>query len=253
MSRTFASSEWQQATVDLNGRRLLVCGAHGGLGSATALAAAGAGATVVLLGRQVKAMEKLYDAIVAAGGAEPAIYPLNLEGATPQDYAQLGDTLLAEFGALDGVFFGSARFMGLTPLLQTAPEEFSRVMQVNLTAPLLLLQGVWSALRAAPDPAVVFTLDDPERSEHAFWGAYGVAGAALRSLMAILADENENQGVRVHGLMPGPMRTQLRGRAYYAENPGEVPEPSRYAPAALSLLAGSLAKAHGRILDARAG
>ena len=253
MIGTFTRAGWQQASPELGERRILVTGAHGGLGAASALAAARAGATVVLLGRQVKALEKVYDAILAAGGAEPAIYPLNLEGASPQDYAQLGDTLMAEFGRLDGVLFASARFMGLTPLLQTSPEEFARVLQVNLTAPLMLLQGVWSALRAAPDPAVVFTLDEPERSERAFWGGYGVAGAALRSLMAILADENENQGVRVHGLLPGPMRTQLRGRAYYAENPGEVPEPAVYAPAALSLLASGQPSEHGRILDARIG
>ena len=69
--------------------RILVTGATSGLGRAAALACAGHGATVVLLGRQVRALEKVYDAIEAAGGAQPAIYPMNLEGAAPQDYEEL--------------------------------------------------------------------------------------------------------------------------------------------------------------------
>ena len=69
----------------LAGRVILVTGAGDGLGKAAALALAEHGATVVLLGRKVRPLERVYDAIEQAGGPQPAIYPLNLEGAAPQD------------------------------------------------------------------------------------------------------------------------------------------------------------------------
>ncbi|MFX4366054.1 SDR family NAD(P)-dependent oxidoreductase, partial [Acinetobacter baumannii] len=72
----------------LDGRVVLVTGATGGLGSASAQACARAGATVVLLGRKVPRLNRVYDA-VAACGPEPLLYPLDLEGATPDDYAEM--------------------------------------------------------------------------------------------------------------------------------------------------------------------
>ena len=70
----------------LDQRVVLVSGAHGGLGSAAAVACARAGATVVLLGRKLPKLNRVYDA-VAQAGAEPLLYPLDLEGASPDDYA----------------------------------------------------------------------------------------------------------------------------------------------------------------------
>ena len=85
-------------------RVVLVTGAGAGIGAAVAQAAGAHGATVVLLGRTVHKLELVYDAIKEAGGPEPAIYPMNLEGAAPKDYRDLAVTLHKEFGRLDGVF-----------------------------------------------------------------------------------------------------------------------------------------------------
>ena len=60
----------------LAGRVILVTGASGGLGTALAKACASAGAQVVLSGRNVRKLEAVYDAIVAAGSPRPSIAPL---------------------------------------------------------------------------------------------------------------------------------------------------------------------------------
>ena len=86
----------------LQDRTVLITGAAGGLGSAAAVACAQAGATVILLGRKVAALNRVYDAVKAVG-PEPILYPLDLEGASPDDYDQLAQAIEAEFGKLDGV------------------------------------------------------------------------------------------------------------------------------------------------------
>src|SRR5690606_10272826 len=118
----------------LRDRVVLLTGAHGGLGTAAAIACAQAGATLILLGRKVPRLNRVYDA-VAAAGTEPLLYPLDLEGASPDDYAQMVERIESELGRLDGVLHCAADFAGLTPLEHTDPAAFARALHVNLTAP----------------------------------------------------------------------------------------------------------------------
>lgn len=240
---------WTPAASALKGRTILITGATGGLGRASALACAEAGATVVLLGRKVPALEKLYDELESLGAATPAIYPLNLEGATPADYEQLADTLEREFGGLDGLVHAAVHFAGLTPLREFKPEEWMRVLQVNLNGPFLLTQAVLPLLQRAPDAAVVFVEDDPARVRKSFWGAYGVAKSALAGLVSILHEETENSNVRVASLLPPPMRTGLRRMAYFGENTLDRPEPAQFAGAVVYLLCSAGVAARGQRLD----
>ena len=217
-------------------RVILVVGANGGLGDAAARACAAAGATVVLLGRRVPKLTKLYDAIETNGGPTPALYPLDLAGATPDDYAELAASIEREIGRLDGILHCAAEFKGLVSLENTPADDWHRALHVNVTAPLLLTRACLPLLRARDDAAVVFVLDAAERIGKALWGGYAVAKFALAGLVDVLRDELASSSVRVHGLQPGPMRTGLRGKAYFAEDPARVPEPSAYAPACVRLL-----------------
>jgi len=235
----------------LDGRVVLVAGATGGLGRAAALACAGAGATVVLLGRKVRALEKLYDEVAAAGGAQPAIYPLDLAGASPDDYGQVADTVERECGRLDGIVHAAAQFAGLQPTDQIKPEEWLRTQQVNLTAPFLLTQACLPLLRQRERAAVVFAFDDPATIGKAFWGGYGVAKHALPGLVSILHEETDTGPVRIHGLLPAPMRTALRRTAWFGEDTLSLPTPDAAGAAAAFLLTDAASGLRGAILDLR--
>ena len=239
------------AADSLRDRVVLVAGATGGLGRATSLAAAAAGATVVLLGRKVRALEALYDEIEKSGGARPAVYPMDLAGASPRDYADLAASVEREFGRLDGIVHAAAHFDGLQPFDQQKPEEWLRAQQVNATAPFLLTQACLPLLRKSSDAAIVFVLDDPARIGKAFWGGYGVSKQALAGLASIVYEETENSSVRTHALLPGPMRTVLRRAAYYGENTLMHPEPDYAARFAVWLLGADAGAMRGKILDLR--
>ena len=219
----------------LAGRVVLVAGALGGLGNAAALASARADAKVVVLGRRVPKLNRLLDGIAQAGG-EASAYPLDLEGATPDDYAQMAERIADAHGQLDGVLHCAAEFRGLTPLSHTDPADFARALHVNLTARWWLTQACLPMLAQAPDAAVVFALDDPARVGGAYWGGYGVAQHGLHGLVGMLHAELANSSVRVSGLQPGPMRTPLRAKAYAADEDHMAREPARYAAACVTLL-----------------
>ncbi|MGD8643865.1 MAG: YciK family oxidoreductase [Chromatiales bacterium] len=207
----------------LRDRRILVTGAGDGIGRAAALAFAAHGATVILLGRTIKKLEDVYDQIEAAGGNQPAIYPLNLEGATVKDYDDLAENIGTEFGRLDALLSNAGWVGSLTPLRHYDPELWSRVMMVNLHAPFLLIRACLPLLEQAEDPAVVFSAHESSR---AYWGAFGAAKAGLVGLMRILADEYETEGrLRANSVDPGPVRTNLRAHHYPGEDPGKLPAP----------------------------
>ncbi len=231
----------------LDGRVILVTGAYGGLGDASARACAAAGATLVLLGRKVPKLGRTYDALKAMG-REPALYPLDLAGADPADYETMAATIERELGGLHGILHCAAEFTGLQPLETTPPEDFLRQVHVNLTAPWLLTQACLPLLRKQDDSAVVFVLDDLARVNRAYWGGYGIAKAALEGLFRTLHDETELGPVRVSALQPGPMRSALRGRAYVEEAATKVPWPAAYAAACVHLLSSAGADSRGKIV-----
>lgn len=241
-----ASPGAETEALALAGRVVLITGASGGLGSATATAVARAGAIPVLLGHRVPKLQRLYDQLEAAG-AEPAIYPLDLAGASPTDYAEMAQRIDDSYGRLDGICHCAASFQGLTALEQTVPEDFLRPLHVNVSAAWLLTQACLPLLRRSPDSALVFTLDDPVRAGGAYWGGYGVALRALEGLVETLAAELENSPVRVGALRPGPMRTPLRGRAWFGEDAGQWPAPEAYGPAMVHLLSPAGIDRRGRV------
>jgi NAD(P)-dependent dehydrogenase (short-subunit alcohol dehydrogenase family) len=235
--------------MSLAGRVILVAGAAGGLGSAAAVACAQAGATVVLLGRKVAPLHRVYDAVKAVG-PEPLLYPLDLVGAGPDDFDELAQRLEAELGRLDGVLHCAAEFKGLTPLLHTDPADFARAIHVDLTARWWLTQACLPLLAKSDAGAVVFAVDDPARGgSPAFWGGYGLAQAAQVTLVPMLQAELGEHGPRISGLRPGPMRTALRGKAFQANTDLLAKPASDYAAACVELLSAAGAAQRGRILE----
>ncbi len=233
-------------------RVILVTGAGAGIGRAVSLAFAAHGATVILLGRTTTKLESVYDAIVACGGAKPAIYPMDLEGAVPDDHRQLVERVWSELGRLDGLLHNASLLGSLTSVEHYDPIEWLRVIQVNLHAPFLLTQTCLPLLKRAEDASLVFTSSSVGRRGRAYWGAYSASKFAVEGLMQILADElEENSHVRVNSINPGRVRTAMRAAAYPAENPAELRAPEDIVLPYLYLIGPDSRGVHGQALDAQ--
>ncbi len=217
---------WSPDDKLLEDRIILVTGAGNGIGAAVSEQCAARGATVILLDKAVRNLEQVYDRIEASGGPQPAIYPLDLEGASEKDYFDLAATVEKEFGRLDGLLHNAAMLGALVPMAHFEAELWYRILQINLNAPYLLTRACLSLLLQSPDASIVFTSDHVGRQGKAYWGAYGVSKAAAENLMQILADELEtNTTVRVNSVDPGPVATSMRVLAYPGENPAKLPKP----------------------------
>ncbi|MCK5716181.1 MAG: YciK family oxidoreductase [Thiomargarita sp.] len=234
----------------LEQRTILVTGAGDGIGRAAAKSFAAHGATVILLGRTTQKLETIYDEIEQAGYPKAAIYPLDLEGASPDDYDILANTLEKEFGKLDGLLHNASVLGTLTPMEHYDIKLWYQVMQVNLNAPFLLTKSCLKLLKKAPDSSVIFTSSSVGRKGRAYWGAYAVSKFATEGMMQILADELENT-IRINSINPGATRTAMRAMAYPAEDPMILPTPDAIMPLYLYLMGADSHAVHGQALNAQ--
>jgi NAD(P)-dependent dehydrogenase (short-subunit alcohol dehydrogenase family) len=249
---TLLPPDWEPAPDLLHGRIILLTGAANGIGRALAHALAAHGATLVLLDKDVHGLELAYDEIVAAGHPEPALYPMDLGGAGPDDYDTLADTLAREFGRLDGIIHNAAELGALVPVGNYETGLWFRTLQVDLNAPCLLTMACLELLKASTDASVIFTSDAVGRHGKAYWGAYGVAKAGLENFMQMLADELENvTAVRANSIDPGPVLTGLRRTAYPGQNSADLKRPADVVRPFLYLASAASRGISGRQFDAQ--
>lgn len=236
----------------LDDRVILITGAGGGLGSALAGACAKLGARVTLCGRNVRKLEAVYDAIVAAGGPRPSIAPLDLERADATHYGALADAVRNEFGRLDGLVHAAALLGERAPVEHYDVVTWLKVMHVNVNAAFILTQALLPLLRASQDASVVFTTSGVSVRGSAYWGAYAASKFAVEGLMQVLADETDTAtNIRVNSVNPGRMRTPMRAKAYPGEVPDALPAPEGVLGPFLYLLGPAGRGTTGRRFDAQ--
>lgn len=207
----------------LKDRVILITGASGTIGSAAAQAYAAHGATTILLGRTQGKLERVYDAIETAGHPQPALFPVDFEKASPQDYATIAQGIEQSFGRLDGLLHAAGQLGTLTPLEHYDLALWSRVMQVNLNAAYLMTRACLPLLKQAKDASIIFNTSQEGRKGKAYWGAYGISHAAVENMMQIFADELENSHIRANSIDSGPVRSRQRALAYPGEDPNSLP------------------------------
>lgn len=236
----------------LNGRTILVTGAGDGLGRAAAKDFALNGAQVILLGKTVKNLESSYDDIEANGGCQPAIYPMDLSGATPEHYQELANIIQKEFGQLDGILHCAAQLGPRTSIAQYDETAWEKTVKVNVTAPFMLTKACLPLLQESDDASVVFVSSSVGRQGKAYWGAYAASKFALEGLMQTLSAELKNTShIRVNSFNPGPLRTKMRAEAYPAENPETLSQPEFIASVLTQLMSSAGKGITGQALDAQ--
>ena len=210
-------------------RTALITGASRGLGRALATALADRGWHLVVDGRDVARLTGTFASS-------------DLVTALPGDVADLPHrTALAEaVGPRLDLLVNNASELGpspLPPLSDLGADDLRHVLDVNVVAPLALVQAVLPALRAAGG-TVIDISSDAAVEAYAGWGGYGASKAALDQLTAVLAIENPD--LRIYAIDPGDMATDMHQAAFPGEDISDRPAPETVVPSLLTLLDGDL-------------
>jgi NAD(P)-dependent dehydrogenase (short-subunit alcohol dehydrogenase family) len=234
---------------DLAGKVILVTGASRGIGYASAIEAARRGAHVVAVARTVGGLEELDDEIQDLGSSTTLV-PLDLRDGDAID--RLGAAIFERWGALDGLIANAGQLGVLSPLPHVSPEDFEKVMAVNVTANYRLLRSCDLLLRQADAGRAVFVSSSSARSARPYWGLYAASKAAVDAMVKSYAGEVEQTKVRVNVFYPGAVRTAMRAKAMPGEDPATLPTPADIAPKLVDLLSPTL-KENGKLFDISTG
>ena len=236
----------------LKDKIILVTGAGAGIGKEASLTYARHGATVILLGKTIHKLEQVYDQIEHEGGAQPAIYPMDLAGASGKDFEDLAVNIENEFSRLDGLLHNAAQLGSLRALSQFDMESWTKIMQVNLHAPFVLTQVCLPLLAQSENASLVFTADDVGKQGKAYWGAYAISKAASDNMMQVFADELEiNSKIRVNSINPGKVATKMRSGVYPGEDPNSIAQTADIMPAYLYLMGDDSKDLNGQVIAAQ--
>ena len=216
----------------LDGRIAVITGASRGIGAAVAMRFAREGAEVVLVARTVGGLEEVDDAIRAAGG-KATLVPLDLTDYPAID--RLGGVIAERHGRLDILVGNAAILGGLRPVGHFPPDEWERVMAVNVTANWRLIRCFDALLRGADAGRAIFVTSGAAAMAVPYWGAYAASKAALETLVRTYAAEVDKTPVRVNLLDPGVVRTRMRADAMPGEDPMTLPHPDDIAGAFVDL------------------
>ena len=241
--------------LPLADRIALVTGASRGIGYATALALAKAGAHIVALARTVGGLEELDDAIKALGGSATLV-PLDLKDY--QGIDRFGLALHERFGRLD-VMIGNAGILGpLSPLGHVEAQAWDEVMAVNVTANWRLIRAMDQLLQRSDAGRVVFISSGVAALALAYWGPYAVSKAALEALARTYAAETQTTKLRINVFTPGPVRTRMRAQAMPGEDPTTLEPPDQVAQTIVEMCLPSMQESgklyaypKGKFLDSR--
>ena len=233
-------------------RVILVTGASGSIGGALAHACARLGARVILSGRSVGKLEKVYDSIIAQGCPRPSIAPLDFEKADAAAYDALADAISVEFGRLDGLAHVGAILGDRSPIAHYDVPTWLKVMHVNVNAPFILTKILLPLLGRSTDASIAFTTSGVSIKGRAYWGAYAVSKFANEGMMQVLADELATESpIRSNSVNPGAVRSPMRARAYPAEDTAKLAQPEAVLAPFLYLLGPDSRGVTGRRFDAQ--
>jgi NAD(P)-dependent dehydrogenase (short-subunit alcohol dehydrogenase family) len=207
----------------------VVTGASKGLGLALTRALADRGWSVVVDARDGDALQR-------ATGGLPAVTAVPGDVADPAHRAALV-AAVHRLGRLD-LLVNNASTLGASPLprLDVLPlDTYRQTLEVNVVAPLALVQALLPLLRAS-DGRIVNVTSDAGVEGYETWGGYGSSKAALEQLSNVLAAEEP--GVKVYWLDPGDMRTDMHQDAFPGEDISDRPAPEESIPGLLALVDG---------------
>jgi clavulanate-9-aldehyde reductase len=194
-------------TTDLSNQVVAVTGASSGIGEATALACARAGAAVALAARRTDRIEALAQQIIDDGGRSIAVQTNVGEEHQARAFVQRAHS---ELGRLD-VLVNNAGVMLLGPIENAPTEEWRRMIEANVFGVLYCTHAALPLMREQGSGHIVNVSSVAGRVARAGSGVYNLTKFGVGAFSESLRQEGVGLGVRVTTIEPGAVGTELAG------------------------------------------
>jgi NAD(P)-dependent dehydrogenase (short-subunit alcohol dehydrogenase family) len=207
----------------LKNKNILITGATDGIGAQISKLYSSHGANIILLGRNEEKLNKIYDDIIENKNTKPLILECDLNQISDNGAKEIAKAISDEYGVLHGLIHNAAELGKLTSLENYSLDDWDKLMRVNLTAPFLLTKYLLPSLKEADNGRVILTSSGVAHKGRAFWGAYSISKAALKTMQEIFSEEFEDSSsIKFFSFDPGATRTKMRSTAYPAEDPNNL-------------------------------
>ena len=236
----------------LKNKTIVISGAGSGIGRQAAKSFSEHGANLILLSKNIKKLETLYDEIIDEKKNDVIIQPLNFEIAEENDFEKIISAIKDKYPSIDGLLNNAGVLGEKKPLEQYNYATWKNVIKVNVDASFLLTKSLLPLLKKSNSSSIIFTSSGVGRKGRAYWGAYSISKFATEAMMQIFSEELQNtSSVRVNCINPGAVRTNMRESAYPAENPETNPSADKIMKPYLYLMSDVSKEINGQSIDAQ--
>lgn len=207
----------------LENKNILITGSTRGIGRQLALDLSSYGANIILHGRNENALDALYDEIIKEFGTSPLIIKCDLSDLNENKAQDFANAIIESYECLDGIINNAAIIGKMSAISDYDYETWQKVLNVNITSSFLLTKYLLPIMEHSVNPRIIFTSSGVAEKGRAYWGAYAISKAAVKSLAEILQEELEPVSkIKIFNFDPGKTRTSMRAFAYPAENPNDL-------------------------------
>lgn len=228
--------------TDFSGKFILVAGGTGGLGRSVSLSFLHRNATVAVTWRREQEFQALN---VAAGDSASRLVGFQVDITDLEAAHTLAQQVLSRFRVLDVLVNTVGGYVGGTPLWQLAPEEFDRMVNLNLRASFNLTKAVVPAMIARQSGSIINVAAKAAWDHAAGASAYAASKAAVVALLDSLSADLLGTGVRANSILPSIIDTAANRTAMPKSDFSKWPKPDDIAEVVLFLASDEARVIHG--------
>ena len=200
-------------------KNILITGASSGIGKSLAINLSKFGANVIMLSKNEKALDSVYDEIKEKYNTEPMIIKCDLTDLNEIKSQEIAEIIVKNYPRLDAIIHNAAILEKMSNIENYDLVTWEKVLKVNLTSAFILSKSLISLMKSSLIPRIIFTTSSVGRNAKAFWGAYSVSKAGINALSEILSDELETiSNMKVFNFDPKATQTSMRSLAFPAED-----------------------------------
>ena len=200
----------------MSNKVLIISGATSSIGSEVVKELSKKNYDLVLMSRSKKKLMNLCESVSVNNSN--SILPINMDlyNTKNDDYMNLQTFLENKIKQIDNFISFTSHFDKIEPILSISQESFIKTFQINFFSQIQLINVLKNLLEKSQKPSVVFTLESNSLSKKSYYGSFGLSMQLLSRTIKLLNEENKK--INFFGLIPGPIKSNIRKKMFPGED-----------------------------------